>query len=146
MKRHLAYGVIAALLAPGILTLAAAAGQDQLQTRDQLQTQDQLQTRDRNQIYGYQLMTPAERQQYREHMRSFKTVRERERYRLEHHREMQERARERGVTIPDEPMPRGRMSPGGMGPGPGGMGPGPGGMGPGPGGMGPGPGGMGPGR
>ena len=133
MKRYLIYGVIAGLLGPGLLSATMAADQDQLQTRDQLQTQDrtrdQLQTRDRDQIYGYQMMTPAERAEYRARMRSLNTVQERERYRLEHHREMQERARERGMTLPDQPMPRG----GGMGPGPGGgMGPGPGGgMGPG---------------
>ncbi len=123
MKRYLIYGVIAGLLGPGLLSVATAADQNRLQTRDQLQT------RDRDQIYGYQLMTPAERAAYRSRMRSLNTVQERERYRLEHHREMQERARERGVTLPDQPMPRG----GGMGPGPGGgMGPGPGGgMGPG---------------
>ena len=115
MKRYLIYGVIAGLLGPGLLSVATAADQNRLQTRDQLQT------RDRDQIYGYQLMTPAERAAYRSRMRSLNTVQERERYRLEHHREMQERARERGVTLPDQPMPRG----GGMGPGPGGgMGPG----------------------
>ena len=79
-------------------------------------------------IYGSQLMTPHERQAYRERMREARTARERERIRLEHHRQMQERAREHGVRLPD--MPRG------PGPGPGygagrGAGPGPG---PGPGG------------
>lgn len=121
MKRYLMYGILAGVLLPVTATVALAADQDQLQTRDQLQTQDrdQLRTqdRDRDQIYGYQLMTPAERAQYRAHMRSLRTVREREEYRLQHHREMQERARQRGVALPDEPPRRG----GGMGPGSGGM-------------------------
>ena len=65
------------------------------------------------QIYGSQLMTQQER----------------ERLRLEHHQQMQERARQRGVTLPDQPpagkgygaRPGGGMGPG-YGPGPGGGG------------------------
>jgi len=82
-------------------------------------------------IYGRQLMTEQELQQHREKMRSFETEQERETYRKEHHKLMQERAKERGVTIPDEPGMRGkgkRMGPrDGYGPGSGsggGMGPG----------------------
>ena len=78
------------------------------------------QTRQQDQIYGSQLMTEQERNQYRNRMRSAKTVQEREQIRAEHHKQMQARAKERGVTIPDEPPVRG----GGMGPGGGGMGPG----------------------
>jgi hypothetical protein len=74
-------------------------------------------------VYGYQLMTQQERMDYREQMRSMKTEEERAAFRLEHHRLMQERAKEKGVTLPDEPMPAGKgMGPGsGMGSG-GGMG------------------------
>lgn len=74
-------------------------------------------------IYGSQLMTQQERIEYRNQMRALKTQQEREAFRLEHHKKMQERARERGVTLPDEPPAQGA----GMGPGPGagrGMGPG----------------------
>ncbi len=88
------------------------------------------------QIYGSQLMARRERIEYRARMRAAKTARERERIRAEHHRQMQERARERGFKLPDTPPPGGAgMGPGGGG---GGMGPGGGGMGPGGGGMGPG--------
>ena len=81
------------------------------------------------QIYGSQLMTRRERIEYRARMRAAKTARERERIRAEHHRQMQERARERGFKLPDTPPPGGAgMGPGGGG---GGMGPGGGGMGPG---------------
>jgi len=90
-------------------------------------------------IYGSQLMTPQERAEYRAKMSAAKTVEEQEQIRKEHHEQMKERAKARGVTLPDEPPARG----GGMGPGGGGMGPGGGGMGPGGGGMGPGGGGMG---
>lgn len=64
-------------------------------------------------MYGYQLMTPAERSTYWNHMRQLKTPQERQAFRLEHHREMQKRAAARGITLPDMPMGRGQ----GMGPG-----------------------------
>ena len=115
-------------------------------------------------IYGSQIMTPQERAEHRDRMRAARTAEEREQVRAEHHERMVERAKERGVTLPDEPPMRGgrgmmgpgnhmdpgerqrlgpadRMGPRGASPG-GGMGSG-GGMGPG-GGMGQG-GGMGPG-
>src|SRR5690349_18019671 len=85
-------------------------------------------------IYGSQLMTNQERIEHRNQLRNAKTVEEREQIRLQHHEQMQLRAKERGVTLPDAPPPQGggmgrRMGPGGgMGPGMGGMGPG-GGMG-----------------
>lgn len=82
-------------------------------------------------IYGSQLMTQQERADYRARMRSLRTAQERERFRLEHHERMRERARARGVTLPDEPPARGGrgMGPGGQGMGPGGGGPGGGGPG-----------------
>jgi len=89
-------------------------------------------------IYGSQMMTNQERIEYRAKMRNAKTAEEREQVRLEHHAQMQVRAKERGVTLPDTPpaqgagMGRNTAPGGGMG---GGMGPG-GGMGGG--GMGPG--------
>jgi len=72
-------------------------------------------------------MTQQEQTEYRAKMRATKTADEREQIRKEHHLQMQERAKDRGVTLPDEPPGRG----GGMGPSRGGMGPGGGGMGPG---------------
>ncbi|ACD94349.1 hypothetical protein [Trichlorobacter lovleyi] len=80
----------------------------------------------REQIYGSQLMTRQERLEHRTKLRAAKTAEEREQIRKEHHEKMQQRARERGVTLPDMPA-----RPAGMGPRPGGMGPGAGGMGPG---------------
>lgn len=81
-------------------------------------------------IYGSQMMTQQERNEYHDKMRAAKTADERDKIRREHHALMKERAKERGVTLPDEPPMRGGMGPGaGMGPG-GGMGSG-GGMGPG---------------
>jgi len=59
------------------------------------------------QVYGSQLMTPQERSEHRAKMRAAKTLEEREQIRREHHERMKERARERGMTLPDAPPVRG---------------------------------------
>ena len=74
------------------------------------------------QVYGWQLMTQQERAEHRQKMQGFNTFEERETYRLEHHKLMQERAREQGMNLPDVPLPQGRGIGGGQGMGPGGMG------------------------
>jgi len=68
------------------------------------------------QIYGSQLMTQQERIEHRTKMQSMKTMEERERYRMEHHMKMQERAEEQGVTLPDS-TPMGNGMGGGRGQG-----------------------------
>jgi len=78
-------------------------------------------------IYGSQLMTNQERMEHRTKMNAAKTVQEREQVRLEHHEQMQLRAKERGVTLPNTPPAQGGGMNQGMGAG-GGMGSG-GGMG-----------------
>ena len=55
------------------------------------------------QIYGGQLMTEQERTEYRSRLRAAASDEERQQIRWEHHVRMQERAKERGVTLPDEP-------------------------------------------
>jgi hypothetical protein len=80
---------------------------------------------DPDRIYGSELMTAQERTEYQARMRAAKTEQEREAIRLEHHNQMQERAKAQGKTLPD--MPPAGMGPG-MGPG-GGKGMGPGGRG-----------------
>lgn len=70
-------------------------------------------------VYGWSMMNEQERNQHRETMRSFTTDEERERYRIEHHKKMQQRAKERGLTIPDNPHERMRDG-SGMGSGMGG--------------------------
>ena len=100
---------MAAMLAAALLGVGAQA---QDQTRDQIRDQTQDQTRellrDQN-IYGYQLMTPAEREQYRARMRAAQTNEERERIRAENHERMEARAREKGVNLPDVPPPGRRV-------------------------------------
>lgn len=87
--------------------------------------QVQGQAQEQEQVYGSKLMTQQERIEFRARMSAAKTAEEREQIRKEHHEQMQARAKERGVTLPDSPPMGGH----GMGPGGGGMmGPGGGGM------------------
>lgn len=79
---------------------------------------EKAETRKQEHIYGSQMMTRQERAEYRASMRSAKTAEEREQIRIEHHERMRERAKERNMSMPDEPPARG----GGMGSGGGGMG------------------------
>ncbi|MGC2458439.1 MAG: hypothetical protein WA435_10630 [Gallionellaceae bacterium] len=117
MKRPLIMFALAAAL---FLSTGFALAADQAPDKEKTPEKKQVQ------VYGSQLMTQQERAEYRAKMRAAKTAEEREQIRKEHHEAMKERAKARGVTLPDEPPARG----GGMGPG-GGMGTGGGGMGPG---------------
>lgn len=65
--------------------------------------QEMLSEREQERIYGWQIMTPEERLEHRNKMRSFRTREEREAYRREHHEKMQARARDQSVTLPDLP-------------------------------------------
>jgi hypothetical protein len=78
------------------------------------------------QLYGQQLMTPAERNAHLEKLRAATTHEERLKLRDEHRAEMQKRAKEKGITLPEPRGPgAGRPGPGrGPGPGPGPGGPG----------------------
>lgn len=112
MKRALMISVLAAALSAGV-----ALADDQERVRERVQTQEQ--------IYGSQLMTQQERAEHLARIRAAKTAEEREQIRKDHHERMKDRARERGVTVPDEPPAKGS----GMGSGGGRMGQGGGGMG-----------------
>jgi hypothetical protein len=50
--------------------------------------------------WGWQLMTPEERIEHQNKMRSFKTYDECKSYQEEHHKQMEARAKEKGVTLP----------------------------------------------
>lgn len=87
------------------------------------------QDQDQVQVYGSQLMTAAERTEYQAKMRTLKTDKERDAFRLDHHTKMTARAAERGITLPSTPpsVGAGPKSNTGLGVGPGsGMGAGPG--------------------
>lgn len=49
---------------------------------------------------GWSLMTPEERTEHQNKMRSFKTYDECKAYQEEHHKQMEARAKEKGVTLP----------------------------------------------
>ncbi|UVO19622.1 hypothetical protein [Stutzerimonas stutzeri] len=68
--------------------------------------------------FGSQIMTQQERLEYRNRMREAATQEEREQVLVQHHEQMRERAKERGVTLPEDPPARGMG--GGMGSGAGG--------------------------
>lgn len=113
-------------LAVSVISTALFLSTGSLSAADQDQSQKTTKTQEQEQVYGSQIMTQQERTEYRDKMRAAKTVEEREQIRKEHHALMKERAKAKGITLPDEPPARGIG--GGMGPG-GGMGAG--GMGPG---------------
>ena len=78
-----------------------------------VQAQDQVQTQ--VQIYGSQLMTTAERTEYQSKMRTLKTDKERDAFRLDHHETMKVRAAASGVTLPDTPQGAGSIAKSGFG-------------------------------
>ena len=102
------------VLLAGLMTASAlmSVGMDVL-AQDQVQAQVQ--------IYGSQLMTPAERTEYQSKMRALKSDKEREAFRLDHHDKMKVRAVEKGVTLPNSPPAAGAgpKANSGMGAGPG---------------------------
>jgi len=91
------------------------------QKMDKTKVQKKVQTQER--IYGSQLMTRQERVEFHAKMRAAKTAEEREQIRMQHHEQMKERAKAKGINLPGEPPAMGgHMGPGGgMGTG-GGMG------------------------
>jgi hypothetical protein len=99
----------------GAILAASLAGAPS--TYAQSTSRDQARTQTQEQIYGSQLMTQQEMNEYRERMRLAKTEQEREKIRADHHARMQDRAMQRGVKLPDGPPAKS----GGMGPGGGGV-------------------------
>lgn len=88
-----------------LLTTGVALAADETQIQQKAETQKQ--------VFGYQLMTNEERMEMRNKMRAAKTAEEREQIQTEHHERMKLRAKEQGVTLPDQPLMKG----GGMGAG-----------------------------
>ena len=94
----------------GILFLAAGL----CLTTGPLFGADQAPDQSQEKIYGSQLMTRQERLDHRAKMQAAKTAEEREQIRREHHEKMKARAKDRGMTLPDEPPATGMGK--GMGP------------------------------
>lgn len=89
--------VVATIITLGFMTLSASAANEP--------------------VYGSQMMTNQERMEQRTKMNAANTAQEREKVRLEHHDQMQLRAKERGVTLPDTPPAQGAGMRQGAGPG-----------------------------
>jgi hypothetical protein len=68
-------------------------------------------------IYGYGMMTDAERNEFRGKMRNAKSEQERQSLRDDHRKAMEARAKERGVTLPEQRGPRSDGTGPGYGPG-----------------------------
>ena len=90
--------LLAALAAGGVSTfaIAAAAGAD---------AKNAVAPPRRELIYGSELMTHEEREQYRARMRGAQTAEDEARVRDDHFGAMQKRARQRGAKLPDPPPP-----------------------------------------
>jgi len=96
MKRHTPITAVIAAVFVAATSISALA-----------QTPAPAQTQAQQRIYGSQLMTAQERNEYQQRMRELKTVQERDALRKDHHAKMQVRANERDVTLPVEPPARG---------------------------------------
>ncbi len=102
----------------GLCSLVAYSGTPaQAQTQGQKTVQEQAQTRWEEQAeknlglgrgLGKRLMTEEEWREHHRKMQSMSAT-EREQYRKEVHQLMMERAKERGITVPETPGPRGPM-------------------------------------
>jgi hypothetical protein len=62
---------------------------------------------DQEMISGSQLMTDQEKTEFREKLRSAKTDEERDQLLKKHHEQMMERAKEKGLTLPEESLQKG---------------------------------------
>ncbi|HSN72010.1 MAG TPA: hypothetical protein VLT59_10885, partial [Steroidobacteraceae bacterium] len=71
--------------------------QDRATDQEQVRTQAQTQTQQHQGIYGGNLMTEQERNQYREQLRNMSTEQEKNAYMEQHRRQMQQRSKERGI-------------------------------------------------
>jgi hypothetical protein len=117
MRRRVTYALaLAALLALG---LPAGSG-----WAEDAQKPEAAKPQSNECVYGWQMMTPEEMTTHHAAMLAAKTPAERQAVRNAHHAQMVARAKQRGVTLPDQPGPPGcTMGPGMMGGGRG-MGPG----------------------
>lgn len=101
--------IVMLLFSASMMTSPVIVAEDQVRDQKQETVQEQM----RQQVFGWELMTPEERAQHREMMRNLKTEQERQAYRMEHHKRMLQRAKERGVELaPFQPR---RGMGGGMG-------------------------------
>jgi DNA-binding transcriptional regulator YbjK len=100
--------VISAMTAAVMLTAASeVAGQQQARERAQVQQQTRERAGQREIIPGSELMTPGEREAYRQRYAAAKTDDERAKVRAEHVKAMEERARLQGLQLAHPVAPKG---------------------------------------
>jgi hypothetical protein len=103
MRQSLLITVLtSALLCP--VSVVAATDQDPTQQK----AQQQIDAKTKKSVYSSDLMTAAENSEYRAKVRAANTAEEGDKIRNEHHQLMQERAKERGVTLIDRPPRKGK--------------------------------------
>ncbi len=92
-----------------VMMIAAVevSGQQQTQDRAQVQQRSQQKAGQREIIPGSELMTPAEREAYRQRYAAAKTDEARAKVRADHVKAMEERARLRGLQLVHPVAPKG---------------------------------------
>jgi hypothetical protein len=90
-----ATAVLAILCLIGLTSTAALAV-------DKMSGQQKSQTHKTDSIYGHELMTPEQRTDYRNKLRSLKTDQERNAYRMEHQKRIHKLAKAKGIPLSDK--------------------------------------------
>lgn len=91
-----------------LMAPVAVGAQQQVRERAQVQSRVQERAGQREIIPGSELMTSQEREAYRRRYAAAKTDEERAKVRAEHVKEMEERARLRGLRLADPVVPKGQ--------------------------------------
>jgi len=90
-------------------TSAFAEKMDQAPTTNKIQTQGNkgalTVALNSESVYGWELMSAKERKAYEAKMKKFKTDKERNAYLNKHHKQMDKRAKKRGVSLSDKSKP-----------------------------------------
>jgi len=60
-------------------------------------------------VYGWQLMSVQERNEYRTKMQNMNTAEERKRFQMQHHEQMEKRAQLQRKSLPEKPQNRSNM-------------------------------------
>jgi hypothetical protein len=94
---------VALLLASVFACVMSASSFAQSSTTNKAPSQLASQDTAKDQIYGWQVMSDAERDAYKKQIASFKNSTERDVFLQDHRTRMNSRARERGITLRDTP-------------------------------------------
>ncbi|WP_372998917.1 hypothetical protein [Marinobacter sp.] len=105
MKHFKVLSISVALACAVPLTAAFAADEQKMHDNMGKGMQNEMRTQSKDQdgkpVFGYPMMTPEERDQFHEEMRSLDSAEERQALREQHREEMIERARARGMSVED---------------------------------------------